>query len=440
MKRIGSGLGVFGILWFSQLISLVGSTLTGFALGVWVYQQTHSVTEYALISLFTSLPGLLIAPLAGTLVDRWDRRWAMVLSDVLSAVGTVAIVALLAAGRLQYWHIYITTALTSIGNAFQWPAYSATIALLVPKEQLGRVSGMSQAGVALARLLSPLLAGYLLLTIHLQGIVLIDFVTFLVSLFTLVLLPIPNPQGVRVPTEERWSVWADALDGWRYIVSRPGLLGLIIYFGASNFLVGVIWVLATPLVLSFSSTAVLGTILSVGGSGMLVGTLFMSTWGGPKQRILGVLGFSLLSGLCMLVAGLRPSPWLFGGAVFLFFFSRPVIEGCSMVVLQSKVEPSIQGRVFALSGMLASAAVPIASVIAGPLADGVFEPLLAPQGPLAASLGPLLGVGPGRGIGLLFVLMGLLTWVVTLGAFGFPRLRLIEKELPDAIEGSFPPV
>lgn len=424
---------VFILIWFGQLVSLIGSGLTGFALGVWVYQRTGSVTQFALISVSTILPLILISPLAGTLVDRWNRRWVMILSDLGSGLSTGAIALLLVAGRLEIWHIYLATAFGSTFSAFQWPAYTAATTLLVPKKHLGRASGMTQLGKAFARLISPVLAGILLVTIQLPGVILLDVATFLFAFFTLLSIRFPDAQTTATREVGKASLLREAAYGWTYITARPGLLGLLIFFTASNFMIGVVSVLTTPLVLSFAEPAVLGTILSIGGIGMLVGSLVMSTWGGPQRRIDTVFGFILLSGLCIMAAGLRPSVPLFALAAFLFFLSLPMINGSTQVIFQQKVAPDVQGRVFALNGAIAGASLPLAYAVAGPLADQVFEPLMAPNGSLAGSIGQLIGVGPGRGIGLLFIVMGALTILATVAAYQYPRLRLVEEELPDAI-------
>jgi DHA3 family macrolide efflux protein-like MFS transporter len=159
----------------------------------------------------------------------------------------------------------------------------------------------------------------------------------------------------------------------------------------------------------------------------------MSVWGGPKQRILGILGFGLLQGIVVFVGGLRSSAFLIAAAAFVFLFNTPIIFGCSQVIWQRKVAPEIQGRVFALRRMIAMSSSPLASLVAGPLADYLFEPLLVVGGPLTGTIGKLIGVGPGRGIGLLFIVMGILTMLTAAVGYLYPRLRMVEEELPDAI-------
>jgi len=195
MPRVRShSVRVFALVWFGQLISITGSGLTEFGLSVWVFQRTGSTTQFALTFLAFTLPRILLSPLAGTLVDRWDRRRAMLLSDTGAALTTLAIALLLIAGRLEVWHIYIATAISSSLSAFQRPAYKATITLLVPKEHYGRASGMVSLARSIPSLVSPALAGFLIVAIGLEGVILIDFATFLFAVFTLLLVRFPRPE------------------------------------------------------------------------------------------------------------------------------------------------------------------------------------------------------------------------------------------------------
>lgn len=431
-RSFTGGMSVFLLVWFGQLVSLIGSGLTSFALGVWVYQRTGSVTQFSLILLFALLPSIVVSPIAGAMVDRWNRRWCMILSDSGAGITTVAIALLLATGNLEIWHIYVAVGLSSVCKAFQLPAYTASTSLLVPKEHLPRASGMVQSGEACAQLISPLLAGVLLGIVQLEGVILIDFATFLFALTTLLLVRFPDAKTAAVPVAGKASLWREAMEGSTYIFVRPGLLALLIVFAINNFVLGMIEVLFTPLVLSFTSITVLGTIQSIGGAGMLLGSVLMSVWGGPRTLIRGVFGFVFLSQLCIFALGLRTSAALFALAFFLFFFSLPFINGYSNAILLRKVAPDIQGRVFATINMICWSCIPAAYVVAGPLAERIFEPLMATDGLLAGSIGQIIGVGPGRGIGLLFISMEVLVMLITVAAYRYPRLRLLEDELPDA--------
>lgn len=426
---------VFLIVWLGQLISLVGSGLTSFALGLWVYEQSGSVTQFALIGLSITLPRIALSPLAGALVDRWDRRRVMIFSDTGAGLSTLVIALLLSADRLEVWQVYLIAGISAAFGTFQWPAYSAAITLLVPKKNLGRANGMVQLGQAASEILAPVLAGVLVLTIQVEGVILIDFATFLFAVVTLLKVHFPRPETTLASQKSQGALPREIIYGWAYIAARRGLLGLLIFFAAVNFLWGMVGALITPMILGFTSADVLGVIISVAGGGMLIGSLVMSSWGGPKRRIHGVLGFELLSGLCFLLIGLRPSAWPVAIGAFGAHLTIAIIYGSNQAIWQSKVAPDVQGRVFAMQQMIARSATPLAYLIAGPLADRVFEPLLAIGGPLAGSIGQTTGVGPGRGIGLLFIVMGILKIGVTLAGYLYPRIRLVEDELPDMVAG-----
>ena len=421
----------FLIVWFGQLISLFGSALTSFALGIWVYRNTGSATQFALISFFAILPALVVSPIAGALVDRWNRRDAMILSDCVAALSTFGIALLLLAGQLQIWHIYLATIITSISNAFQWPAYRASTTLLVPKRNLSRASAMTQLSQALAQLLSPIAAGFLVIFIQIQGVILIDLATFLFASVTLLIVNFPEPKTTLAGTLSRGSLLQESTYGWKYIQARPGLMGLLIFFSVINFTFCTAEVLFTPLVLSFSSVKDLGMVLSIGGSGMLIGSIVMSIWGGPKPHIYGILGSELLLGISLFLMGIKTSVVLIAFGKFIAFFTLPIIQGSSNAIWQTKVEPDIQGKVFATRRMFAWSARPPAYLFAGPLAERIFEPLMAVNSPLAGSVGQVIGTGSGRGIGLIFMLMGSLAVLSTIVAYHYSPLRLVESQLPD---------
>jgi DHA3 family macrolide efflux protein-like MFS transporter len=426
------GMRTFLTVWAGQLVSITGTTLTGFGLQVWVYLETGSVTRLAMVTLAFALPSVLLSPIAGALVDRWDRRLTMLGADVLAGAATLVIAALYFTGNLEVWHLYLLAGVGALGNAFQVPAWMAAIPLLVPKKHLGRANGLVQANEAVALVAAPVLAGAMLATIGLGAVLLADVATFLVAVATLVVVRFPpTPKGEFAATG---SLRADVATGWRYLRARGGLLWLLVIYAGVNFVLAFVDVLLIPLVLSFASEAAAGGILSAAGTGMLVGSLVMSTWGGPKrQRIAWIMGGIAVGGLCVIVTGLRPSlPVIAVGSVLLMLGS-PVVNATSQVVWQLKVAPEMQGRVFALRRMVSQAAFPLGILLAGPLADGVFEPLLAADGALAGSVGRLIATGPGRGIAFLFILAGLGTMLMAAAGWLHPRVRCLEEEIPDQL-------
>jgi len=424
---------IFVTIWAGQLISLLGSGLSEFALGVVLFEQSHSVTLFALFNLCLFLPQIVIGPLAGVIADRYNRRLIMMLSNVGGAVitGVMALVAL--THFLPFWLIYLISLGFAICNATLSPPYAASIPMLVEKKHLGRANGLVQLAASTARVLSPLLAGVLVVTIQLPGIALLDGISFLFALGTLFLVRIPQPD----PTgQKRQTIMKDAREGLRYITDRPSLVGLFLFFAFTNITVSYSGALFTPLVLSFSSSQALGLAVGCGGAGLLAGSILMTVWAGPKSRIHGVLGVGIFFGVAVSLLGIRASVLTVSIANFLLCACMPVVNVSLVTILQSKVPPALQGRVFSSVRLIAWSTVPLAFLTVGVLEDAVFEPLLRSGGALVNTVGAVIGVGPGRGIGLLLILVGLLPVLCGIAGYISPRVRHVEQEIPDSDEES----
>ncbi|HEX2906502.1 MAG TPA: MFS transporter [Phototrophicaceae bacterium] len=423
------------IIWFGEVVSTVGSALTSFALGVWIYERTGSVSLFSLNLLVYAVLGLAMMPLAGVAADRWNRKWVMLVADAGLGVVTLVVFLLAASDQLQIWHVYCLTGVSAALGTFQWPAYKALIPQIVPKAQLGRASGLSQVGDALAELFGPTVAGslYVLSGVGLNGILLIDFVTFLFATAILLLVSIPR-QTITLPAgQKRASVFQDFHQGWLYITERPGLVGLLVYFLIFNFFLELIYPLALPLLYQVGMPDAAGQAMSIMAVGMLVGIAGMGVWGGPRRRIHGILIPGILSGLAIAVAGLQPSLVLITLGGFGYYALLPISQGSDQALWQTKVAPEVQGRVFAIRSAITYSVRPLALLLAGPLADNLFEPLMSAGGGLAGTFGPIFGVGPGRGLGLLITLLGLLSAAAALSAYFFPRIRRVEADLPDVV-------
>lgn len=426
----------FLVIWIGQLISVIGSRLSTFALGIWVLEKTGSTTEYAFIFVCMAVPALILTPFAGALVDRWDRRIVLIAADLVSGATVLALGVLLATHQIALWHVYVAAGLQAVATGFQVPAYMASIPLLVPKEQLARANGLVQTAFAAAQIIGPALAGVLVSTISLHGVLYVDFVSYLASVIALsfVSIPRPTPGG----GEEAGALLKEAAEGWQFVRERAGLVGLLAIFGFSNFLFGIVSILITPLVLSFTNAAALGLQMSAGGCGLLAGGIAMSAWGGPKKRIHGVLAFTILAGLLLAAHGLVANIVFLAAIGFVFFISLPVMNASQDAIWQLKVPAALQGRCFAIQRVLAEGAMPLGYVLAGPLADRVFEPLLAPRGALATSVGRVIGTGPGRGIALIFILAGLGMALSGAAGYAVRAVRNVESDLADASDDAAP--
>ena len=430
--RPGEGrpsLRTFAAVAVGQFVSMIGTGLSAFALGVWVFQRTGSAVDFALIAMMAVLPAILMSPVAGAVADRYDRRRVMIVSDTLAAVGTVGLAILLWNGDLQLWHIYLFSSLGSLCNAFQRPAYLAAIAQLVPKRYLGQANGIAQSGAAAGDLLAALAGGVLVGLVGLHGVVIIDMATFLVGVSVLIVVRFPNLLFVR--REE--PLLREVVTGWRYIVRRRSLVAMVVFFVVFNYLFAVATVLVTPLVLARHSAAVLGVVSAVGGIGGVVGVLAMALWGGTDRRAVGMVGFTSVVGASAVVMGLGAHPAFAAAGLFGLWASLMILNSHWMALIQSKVGMELQGRVLATNQMLAMSMMPLGFLTAGPLADSVFEPLLRDGGALTGTVGAVIGTGQGRGIGLLLVCVGAALVAWGLLGLAYRPLRLMEDLLPDAL-------
>jgi MFS transporter, DHA3 family, macrolide efflux protein len=433
-RRKPTGMMGFTIVWLGQLVSVIGSNMTWFALTLWAWQLTGQATALALVSFFSFAPTVLLSPLAGALIDRWNRKLILMLSDLAAGLSTIVVLGLYTTGNLEIWHLYITGAFAGAFQAFQWPAYSATITTMMPKEQYGRANGMMSLVEFAPLIVAPALAGFLIGVIGTGGVLAVDVATFLFAVGVLLLVHIPQPAATEEGNASKGTLLQESLYGFRYIRNRPGLLGLLMVFFWANFLSTVGSALGPAMVLARTGddAQVLGTVLSAGGIGGVVGALLMSAWGGPKRRVHGVLIGIVLEGLLgLFVLGIgRTAPvWMLG--TFMWLFVAPITGGSSNAIWQAKVAPDVQGRVFAARRLIGQISYPLGLIIAGPLADYVFEPAMQPGGALAGTFGEVVGVGRGAGIGLMIAFAGLATGVVGLAGYLFPPTRNVETALPD---------
>ncbi len=425
----------FTIVWVGQIISLLGTSMTGFGVTIWAYEKTNAATALALVGFFFVAPMLIASPFAGALVDRSNRKLMMMVSDIASGIASLIILILVTSGHLQIWHLYITSAFQGIFQSFQWPAYSAAISTMIPKQHYGRANGMLSLADTASNIFAPILAGSLLGIIGLPGILLIDLGTFIFAIGALLLVHIPQPRLTVEGQRAQGNILKEAVFGFHYILSRPSLLALQLVFLAGNFLIGVPQAVQAAMVLAntASNEKALAYVNSAAAVGGVVGGLVMSAWGGPKRRSHGVLlGWFVSSMLGFVLMGIgRVVPvWAVAGFCGMFFI--PIINGSNQAIWQAKVPPDLQGKVFSIRRLIAWFVTPLAMLVAGPLADKVLEPAMRdPHSALVTTLGWLVGSGPGRGMALLFIIGGGLASLVGAGGFAIRILRDADSLLPD---------
>jgi MFS transporter, DHA3 family, macrolide efflux protein len=417
----------FGV---GQVASTFGTSLASFSLGVWVFQRTQSVAQFALVAILISVPSIFIRPIAGALVDRWDRRGVLIGSDALSALLTLATLALVSTDHLSVWFVYAITPIQTAATAFQLLASSAAIQLIVPPEQFGKASGAIGAVKSISTIFAPLMAGGLMATIGLSGILCLNLGTLVIGVSTVTLMVIPPVQD-RSARAASSLLYDELKEGWAYLRGRRSFLILTSGAMLITAVFEVARVLLTPLVLGFAGPAVLGSIMAAAGVGVLLGNVLMLAWGGPRRRTHAILGGGFLIGVSLVLGGLRPAAVPIGGAVMAVMFGIPIVAISIEAIWLTKVPPTLIGRVKGATAALESVMATLVLLVAGVLADRVFEPLLVPGGPLAATVGTIIGVGTGRGVALMLIGVGLAALAVVSFAVLSPAVRLLEDAVPD---------
>jgi len=358
----------------------------------------------------------------------------MMVSDLGAITATVGILILQATGNLQFWHLYVAAVINGLGNTFQWPAYSAAITTMVPKEQYSRANGMMSLVESGPQVFAPLLAGALLPAIGLTGILTLDVVTFFIAVIALLIVFIPQPEKTQEGQSNSGNLWQESLYGFRYIFKHPSLLGLQMVFFFGNLFIGIAFSIFAPMILTRTNdnTVMFGTVQSIGAIGGIVGGLIMSAWVGFKNRVNGVLLGWFISGLSFILLGFGQNLWLWGPAMVIWSIVGALINTSNQAIWQSKVAPDGQGRVFAARRLIAWLTLPIAPLIGGALADFVLEPAMAnPASGAAQFFTPLVGNGPGSGIAILFIICGVITALVGLSGYLIKPIRQAETLLPD---------
>ncbi len=428
-----SGMFGFTIVWLGQMISVLASSMSQFALTIFMYKETGSATALGLMQVFFITPFLVISPIAGVMVDRHNRKMMMMVSDLGAGLATLAILIFQALGILEYWHLYVASIFYGLGMAFQWPAYSAAISTMVPKEQLGRANGMMSLIEAGPGVFAPFLAGMLYPIIKLIGILFFDVVTFLLAIAALMIVHIPQPPRTVEGAQSQGGIWKESAYGFQYIFARPSLLGLQMIFFAGNLFAGISFTALAPMILSRTGndSLMLGSAQSAGAIAAVVGGVIMSAWGGFKRRSRGVLLGWILSGIGIAIIGFAGGLpiWIIGMA--LSSIVVPLVNGSNQAIWQSKVAPDVQGRVFSARRLIAWLTNPISPIIAGTLSDFVLEPAARAQMGLPATFSWLVGTGPGAGMGLLIVICGVASAMVGLLGYFIPAIYNAEEILPD---------
>ncbi|MCI0578562.1 MAG: MFS transporter [Chloroflexi bacterium] len=405
----------FMIIWIGQAFSLFGSQLVQFALIWWLTQKTGSATVLATASLVGLIPQVLLGPLVGALVDRWNRRLIMLAADSAIALATVGLAYLFWVEAVEIWHVYLIMFIRALGGSFHWPAMTASMSLMVPEKHLARVQGLNQTLQGGLNIISAPLGAVLLGFLPIQGILAIDVVTALLAILPLLFIAVPQPRrgaeaaGTSAPA--RKSLWSDMREGLRYVWAWPGLIMIMVMATVINMVLNPASSLTPILVTEHfqGGPLQLGWIESAWGIGVVAGGVLLGVWGGFKRRILTSLAGLIALGLFIMIVGLAPASAfpLAVGAMFMVGIANPITNGPLLAVVQAVVAPDMQGRVFSLIGSMAMAATPLGLIIAGPVAD-----LTGPR--------------------IWFVVGGIVTTALGVGALFVPAVVYLEDQMQAA--------
>jgi MFS transporter, DHA3 family, macrolide efflux protein len=422
----------FFVLWCGQFLSVVGTRMTNFALSVWVWDATGSTTQFTLMLFFAFAGTVLFSPVAGSFIDRWNRKLTLVLADVGSAVMTALTLVLFLAGPVTMWQLYLINFVTGAFVAFQVPVLQATITIMMQRGNYTRANAMMFALRSGPELFAPLVAALMLAMLSIETILLVDALSCLFAIGAVLLVAVPATP--RRPDVEPFRFWQDCLVGFKYILRSRSLRNFEMFLVAMNVLASVGYLLLRPLVLARTGNSVnsLALVLSTGAIGGVAGVVLLAALTNPKDKLKRVLwGTVVFSVVGRVLYGVSDMVLFLGVALIVVHLCLPMIDGYANTVWQEKVEPHVQGRVFAARQFVEDLSIPIATLIAGPLIEDVFTPWMEPGQPGAALFGGMVGTGQAGGIGLMFVLIGVLGTVMAAAAFMMPSIRRMETLLPD---------
>jgi DHA3 family macrolide efflux protein-like MFS transporter len=415
----------FLILWTGQFLSSLGSGMTAFALGVYVFRLTGTVTGFAAVVLSLFVPSILLRPVGGVLADRFDRRRMIIIGDAGAAVGVIFLILVVAGSPPPLWVLYLGVAVSSACGALQNPAYKALVTDLLTPEQYSRAGGLVQLAASAQHLLSPLVAGLLMAVAPIVVVLVIDAATFVAAIVAVVAMGSvivasrdTRFAGTTADTTDSGSAGGDtpAADkprvnqpgaGWRWIAGDNTVRSVVAVLAVVTFFVGFLQTLFAPMVLTMTGAATLGVIQSVSATGMVMTSLVLG-FVAIREHHVAVLAAGLsLAGISLVFLGATTSLLAITISFFLFFAALPLVNANAEVIIRRRVPSDRQGRAWGLIGLVTQTGYIVAYAAAGPLADRLVEPMLMPEGILAASVGRVIGTGPGRGMGLMILTAGI---------------------------------
>lgn len=419
----------FYTLVITQTLSIIGSRMSGIAIGIRVYAETRDAAPLLFFSFFNELPAMLGNSFAGVLVDRWNRRVVMMVADAGQALGSLVLLFSFASGEFQLWHLYAVALFQGICAMFQSPAKSASVTMLVPDSQRDRANAIQAMSFPLAGVIAPALAGVLYALVGITGVILVDLATFLVAVGVIFFIHIPQPQQSEESAAAGGDWWAEWRGGLRFLWARPALLGLVLYLTALNFLLNGPLGLNIPYLMTRTgSESTTGAILAIESLGGFIGASLLAARGRVRSRLRAGLGGMLIVGVMFLLFATARSPLLLAGSLFLLMGVLQVWAVFTSLI-QIKTPPDMQGRIFSIADQFGYLGATISFLLVGPLVDDILEP--AAQTPAWAAFAPVVGSGEGAGMALVLLTAGVIILGLTILLAIQPAMRRMETMLPD---------
>ena len=415
-------------LWLGELISNIGSGMTAFALSVYVYEKTGSVSYISLITLLSFMPSIILSPIGGLLADRYDRRLLMIIGDLFSGLGLVYILWNIQAGEKSIVPIFVGITFSSIFTSLLEPSYRATLTDILDEENYAKASGLIQAAGSAKYLISPVIAGMILSVADIRVILLLDILTFITT--CLMIFLVRKSMNSEMQNYKKDS-FKGLLEGLFIIKENKGVYSLVIIMFFVCFFMGFIQILIRPMILALSSVKTAGMMESLCAAGLLIGSLWIGIAGIKKNysKILAVACF--FCGIFMSMTGVNENLAIIGISTFLFFSTLPFMNSCADVLVRVSVPNELQGRVWGLISLITQMGTVTAYIISGVMADYIFEPMFNKNGILVENIGMIIGTGKGRGIGFMLILSGIGMLIMAIVIWKNGEIREVSEKCVD---------
>ena len=415
-------------LWLGELISNIGSGMTAFALSVYIYEKTGSVSYVSLITLLSFMPSIILSPIGGLLADRYDRRLLMIIGDLFSGLGLVYILWNIQAGEKSIVPIFVGITFSSIFTSLLEPSYRATLTDILEEENYAKASGLIQVAGSAKYLISPVIAGIVLSVADIRVILLLDIMTFITTCLMIFLVRKSINSEMKNYKKDSFK---GLLEGLFIIKENRGVYSLVIIMFFVCFFMGFIQILIRPMILATSSVKTAGMMESLCAVGLLIGSLWIGIAGIKKNysKILAVACF--FCGIFMSMTGVNENLGIIGISTFLFFSTLPFMNSCADVLVRVSIPNELQGRVWGLISLITQMGTVVAYIISGVMADYIFEPMFNKNGLLVKNIGIIIGTGKGRGIGFMLILSGMGMLIMAIVIWKNGKIREVSEKCVD---------